>query len=81
VQHRTVQINHQPNATIFKFIILTFVNSPTCFRRIPAHHQELKTVNAASGIVKPILLPAAIVDEMELEVPSHPKQQQAAVLF
>jgi hypothetical protein len=22
-----------------------------------------------------------IVDEMELEVPSHPKQQQAAVLF
>jgi hypothetical protein len=31
-----------------------------------AHHQEHKTVDAASGIVKPILLPAAIVDEMEL---------------
>jgi len=30
-----------------------------------AHHQEHKTVHTASGIVKPILLPAAIVDEME----------------
>jgi len=32
----------------------------------PAHHQEQKTVHTASGIVKTILLPAAIVDEMEL---------------
>ena len=31
-----------------------------------AHHQEHKTVHTALGIVKPILLPAAIVDEMEL---------------
>jgi hypothetical protein len=38
-----------------------------------AHHQEYKTVHTASGIVKPILLPAAIV-------PSHPRYQQAAVL-
>jgi hypothetical protein len=29
------------------------------------YHQEHKTVHTASGIVKPILLPAAIVDEME----------------
>jgi len=36
------------------------------------HHQEHKTVHTASGIVKPILLPATIVDEMELRgVPSH----------
>jgi hypothetical protein len=27
-----------------------------------AHHQEHKVVRTASGIVKPILLPAAIVD-------------------
>jgi hypothetical protein len=33
-----------------------------------AHHQEHKTVHTASGIVKPILLRAAIVDEMELSV-------------
>jgi hypothetical protein len=31
-----------------------------------AHHQKHKTVHTASDIVKPILLPAAIVDEMEL---------------
>jgi len=31
-----------------------------------AHHQEHKSVYTASGIFKPILLPAAIVDEMEL---------------
>jgi len=31
-----------------------------------AHHHEHKNVHTASGIVKPIMLPAAIVDEMEL---------------
>ena len=31
-----------------------------------AHHQEHKTVHTASGIVKPILLTDAIVDEMKL---------------
>jgi hypothetical protein len=30
-----------------------------------AHHQEHKTVHTASGIVKPILLLAATVEEME----------------
>ena len=30
-----------------------------------AHHQEHITVHTASGIVKPVLLPAAMVDEME----------------
>jgi hypothetical protein len=30
-----------------------------------AHHQEHKAVHTASGIVKPILLPAAIMDEMK----------------
>jgi hypothetical protein len=46
VHHRTIQINHQPDATIFQFIILTFVYSSTCFGRFPAHHQEL---NNCSG--------------------------------
>src|SRR5215475_15619956 len=48
VHHRTVQINHQPDATVFQFIILTFVYSSTCFWRFPAHHQEL---NDCSGIL------------------------------
>jgi hypothetical protein len=41
-----IQINHQPDATVFQFIILTFVCSSTCFGRFPAHHQEL---NDCSG--------------------------------
>jgi hypothetical protein len=36
-----IQINHQPDATVFQFIILTFVYSSTYFGRFPAHHQEL----------------------------------------
>ena len=36
-----IHINHQPNATIFQFIILTFIYSSTRFGRFPAHHQEL----------------------------------------
>jgi len=46
VHHRTIQINHQKDATIFHFIILTFIYSSTCFGRFPAHHQEL---NDCSG--------------------------------
>ena len=49
VHHRTIQINHQPDATIFQFINLTFVFSSTCFGFSPAHHQELMTAVAASG--------------------------------
>jgi hypothetical protein len=41
VHHRTIQINHQPDATIFQIIILTFVYSSTCFGRFPVRHQEL----------------------------------------
>ena len=38
--------NHQPDATVFQFIIPTFVYSSTCFGLFPAHHQEL---NGCSG--------------------------------
>ena len=41
-----IHINHKPNATVFQFIILTFVYSSTYFGRFPAHHQEL---NDCSG--------------------------------
>jgi hypothetical protein len=41
VYHHAIQIIHQPDTTIFQFIILTFVYSSTGFRRFPAHHQEL----------------------------------------
>jgi hypothetical protein len=42
----TIQINHQPDATIFQFIILTFIYSSACFGSLPAHYQEL---NDCSG--------------------------------
>ena len=41
-----IQINHQPVAKIFQFIILTFVYSSTYFGRFPVRHQEL---NDCSG--------------------------------
>jgi hypothetical protein len=41
-----IQIYHQPDATIFQFIILTFIYSSACFGRFTAHHQEL---NDCSG--------------------------------
>jgi hypothetical protein len=41
-----IQINYQPDATIFQFIILTSVYSSTCFGRFPVYHQEL---NDCSG--------------------------------
>ena len=43
----TIQMNHQPDATIFQFIILTFVYSSTCFGPSPAHHQELNDCSSS----------------------------------
>jgi len=47
VHHRTIQINHQPDATVFQFIILTFTYIPTCFGRFPAHYQELNDCSSS----------------------------------
>ena len=47
MHHRTIQINHQPDATLFQFIILTFIYSSTCFGRSPAHHQELNDCSSS----------------------------------
>jgi hypothetical protein len=41
-----IQINHQPDAKVFQFIILTFIYSSESFRIFPAHNQEL---NDCSG--------------------------------
>jgi hypothetical protein len=42
------------------------INCSTCFRRFLRPSSGARTVHTESGIVKPILLPAATVDEMEL---------------
>jgi len=35
---------------VIKFIIPKFIEGSTCFERHTAHHQELQTVFAASGL-------------------------------
>jgi hypothetical protein len=50
VHHRTIQINHQPDATVFQFIILMFVYSSTCFWRFPTHHQELNDCSGSRAV-------------------------------
>ena len=39
--------SHQPDATVFQLIILTFIYSSTCFGRSPAHHQELNDCSSS----------------------------------
>jgi hypothetical protein len=45
--HCIIKINHQPDATIFQFIILTFIYRSICFGRFPAHHQELNDCSSS----------------------------------
>jgi hypothetical protein len=60
VHHRTVQRNHQPDATIFQFIILTFIYSWTCFGRFPAHHQELNDYSGSLWFYLRIVVTAVL---------------------
>jgi hypothetical protein len=70
VHRRTIQINHQPDATVFQFIILTFIYSSTCFGRFPAHHQELNNCSGSLWfylrIVVSVVLPEAATAVIEL---------------
>jgi len=45
--NRLIQINHQPDSTIFQFIIMTFIYISTRFGRSPAHHQELSDCSSS----------------------------------
>jgi hypothetical protein len=56
VHHRTIQINHQPDATIFQFIILTFIYSSTCFGRFPSNYQELNDCSGRLWFYLPIVV-------------------------
>jgi hypothetical protein len=60
VRHRTIQINHQPDATIFQFISLTFIYSSTCFGRSPAHYQELSDCSSSLWFYLRILVIAVL---------------------
>jgi hypothetical protein len=54
------QINHQPNATIFRFIILTFIYSSTRLGRFPAHHQELNDCSSSLWFYLRIVVTAVL---------------------
>ena len=68
VHHRTIQINHQPDATIFQFIILTFIYSSTCFGLITAiitarprtqhdcHHDTKLKPEAATAVIELLMM-------------------------
>jgi hypothetical protein len=58
VHHRTIQINHQPDATVFQFFIIRkLVYSLTCFGRFPAHHQELDDCSGSLWFYLHIVVP------------------------
>jgi len=60
VHHHTIQINHQPDATIFQFIILTFIYSSSCFGRFPAqhdyHHDKKVKPEAATAVIELLMM-------------------------
>jgi len=51
-----IQIDHQPDATTFQFIILTFIYSSTCFGHSPAHHQELDCSSSLSFYLRIVVI-------------------------
>jgi len=52
-----IQINHQPDATLFLFIILTFVYSSKCFgRQHDCHHDTKVKPEAATAVIKLLML-------------------------
>jgi hypothetical protein len=51
VHHRTIQINHQPDATIFQFIILTFFTAQHVSGIFPPIIRSSITAVAASGFI------------------------------
>jgi hypothetical protein len=53
VHHRTIQINHQPDATIFQFIILTFIYIST---QHYYHHGMKVKPEAATAVIKLLMM-------------------------
>jgi len=45
----SIQLNHQPDATVFQFIILTFIYNSTCSGVLPPIIRSSMTAVAAFG--------------------------------
>jgi hypothetical protein len=52
----TIQINHQPDATIFQFAILTFIYSSTCFGRFPASYDAKVKPKVATAVIELLMM-------------------------
>jgi len=63
-----IHINHQADATIFQFIILTFVYSSTCFGRFSVHHQELNDCSGSLWFYLRIVVTAVLMRTPRLPV-------------
>ena len=79
------QINQQPDAILFQFIILRFVYSSTCFGRFSAYHQEL---NDCSGslwfylhIVVTVVLSAGTTTNTARLSPRYEGKTRAVIEF
>jgi hypothetical protein len=75
VHHRTIQINHQPDATSFQFIILTFVYISTCclaFSRPSSGAQRLQW--------QPLVLPSYRGDSRAVFVVTKLKPEAATAV-
>jgi len=75
VHHCKIQINHQPDATIFQFIILRFIYSSTCFGHSPAHHQELNDCSSSLWFYLHIVVIAVLCSWLGQLSPARPPTQ------
>jgi hypothetical protein len=71
----SIQIDHQPDATIFQFIILTFIYNSTCFERSPAHHQELNDCSSSLWFYLLIVVIAVLCSWSGRAGPTRPRTQ------
>jgi hypothetical protein len=62
VYYRTIQINHQLSATIFQFIIVTFIYSSTCLgparprTQHDCHHDRKAKPEAATAVTELLMM-------------------------
>ena len=77
MHHRTIQINHQPDATIFQFIILTFIYSSTCFGRSPAHNRELNDCSSSLRFYRSIVVIVVLCSWSGRLQPARPRTQHS----
>jgi hypothetical protein len=57
VDHRTIKINHQPDATIFQFIIFTISSRPARPRtQHDCHHNTKVKPEAATAVIERLMM-------------------------